>query len=1404
MTGVRKPGSYFGRDNEWNYISESLGAPQGRYLVYISGAGGVGKTAFLDALANGYAQSPEKCLVLRAIDFDDLTLRLPVNFLQRIASQLHGYEPSPAAFANFWALAQKGEGTDLASREENLRRLQASFIDGMNQISSTRRLAVMIDTLEKAPLWFPRFFAETISAIQNLVIILTGRPESLHLQQQLVHDLPPGNFEIKSFSWKGLKISLCQAYFAKADFDSAAASLIPLGININNEFKRRIWRLANGIPFQINLITSLLRYLEGSDPALNKHIYGLMQEIQDLQSEALAADIDLLRQRFQRALVTPFVINYKRSQLPGGLDESSRLTSRIILLIAHVNHYIAHAVGGFDARVLAELDGLMSEEQVNCGLQDIQEHRDTLYTFVKLYASAPGQINGIGLHDEMVRMLNNFAWMELDPPGLRNPYRKEISQHLVQYYDRTCNNLAGQNKDAPPTVETWMQAVESTNGQALLLARAFHGMYLNLRQGWNWIYELSEHVFKQSYFDTLLYDSVEAYIKATHIGEEEDTRARMGIWKAAALIARRELPSEHGKENKALEDAKRLLEESINLWTTKYKDAELNIQTLEQERNDLDKKRRSLLSEPAPRSRGIQQALDSFTQSIEEIKSTIKENEHLKDLQRAHTSLGFIYRLQSRWAEAIDNYQKALTYSHRLNDARNVAEITNNIANVHLLSAQLYQAALYCQVSTIIRNHLGAIDKLGNSYRILGTINWRIGNTYECRNYWDRARKCHQNSPIDLALLDQLEGYIYYRIGDTNLGYQERKRIPGFGERIPPVRSYDLLNSATAELKRSDRKDELSATYNILSRSYRHDRNFSKAKECVDEALEYATSPYRQAEAHLSYCYLYFLLARQALAENKKEDAEAHFEEVRRHYDIGFKLAHEHNLVDLISVYQGIIGNVEYTLGGIHPDQEKHYQAAFEHYLQECIWAARNRSLRFERALNEVVADRLARMPLDQAQRFAQTLKNKQPWQEANLEAEYEKLESEVDGTMLFLGLPQPEHIDSIRQQFNRLMRAGSYSQALDTVKPALEQFYRMNWSADTVDILLKTAQAYRKLAKYTEARRYCKHALLIIQNMSADGKAEDIDLQRLKAHADFTMGRIMWEIGNTAEAASHFTEALKIYTAYHNYSDPRIAREMREGLARAVQYEGFMRFRIREYDQALDFLDWAEAEYRRIGNQRRILKVLNIKARIYRDRSENGDAQRARSALKESLEILAKMKEKDQYAEAETYLTHMILEYQEDQDSDNSQQRLAHLEIAEQWYQKAIAIANSNHYVLLQAVCEGVLGNILFDKARLQTRKGQKPDLRPAFDQYLIECYFDTFFERRRFFRSLDFLMRRLGRLSSDEIRDYIDYIYTRWQDFAAHGVYSSGEPVSAEYLDDMNQFCKLVEGFSEYIAQA
>lgn len=1420
-TGRQESDYYLGRTTEQGYLRKCLEADgRPRHLVYVSGLGGAGKTALLEHAPHLLRDPAQGKVTFVAIDFDDLTLRLPGNLMERIVDRLASQGLS-AHFEEFRGLYQRGE-EGFSESKKGQEAARKAFVGGLQALTEQTRLALLVDTLEKAPIWLPAFLGSVLSPVENVVIVAVGRPHSRRVKQALERalaeekDLPP--FQEMSFEWEGLDQEFCQEYFAsRQEFQSFDPRLTLLSHEMTANMQERIWLLAQGIPFQINLFVGMLRFLETGN-------YELARQINDLLSEILAASMAglernfELRQRFQRALVAPFVLNY---DLPADEDGYDRLTSRILLLIAHINHYLAHALGGFDASVLADLDPILTRGEVERGLDYIERNRRTRFSFVKLFCGPDGRITGIGLHDEMARMLNELGWIRLDPPGASESLRRQISAELVAYYDHKCLELYARGdltaeisrtedeKEAALLGRAWGKAVSMPEGQALLLARVFHAMYRDFRNGWNWVYGLSEQIFRQLYFDALLYESVEEYIQAMHIVYGPEIQAQMNAWKAAALIARPELSRED------LQEAQALLQDSIRIWSEKYQGDEEEVRHLEERHASLVELRRHALDTlrrspaQAPHLRPI---LDSVTAQLGEIERAIQTHTGFADLERAYTSLGFVYRLEGQWKEAIEHYELALRYSRWLRNRRNIAELANNIANVYLLWGRLTDAALYAQVGAIIRGHLGAQTELGHSYWVLGMINWRIGNTYECRKYLNRARECYER-PIDLARVDLYEGYTYYRIGDTEIGHKSLVRLPSLVEtgqtwqHIPPVRSFSLLEQAREVFEQYERTDDQSWTYNVLSRASRRDGDLEKAKTYASKALELSQNRQRVAEANLSLCALHYRQGQQKLEEGDVKGALGEFDEADRYYHKGAPMASDRNFISLMSVYEGIKGNIEY-------ERAKHlsrarYQKAFRHYLLECQISAQNKMLRFERALNEVVADRVARMPVDLALECTNILTDFDSWKAKGLERQYQKLSDEVDELKLFLGLPEKQQIDSMEASFNQHMQFGQYQQALKEATYALKQFRRYNWSIDSVRVLLKTAQAYRKVTQFTAARRYCKQALLALDNLaeSATGQARPVEVALQKAHADFTMGRILWEIGNTAEAATHFRFARETYLEYRRHNDPAIALEMREGLARSVQYEGFMRFRIGEFDQALEFLEWAETEYRALRNMRRISKTLNLKARIYRDRYEPDDITRARQALEEALNLALGVK--DEYAIAECYLTYMILEYQETMNARDVGEQMQYLDAAERWYQAGAHHAHDNGYALLQAVFEGVMGNVIFDRATLRAGEKGQGDLRPAFDRFLEECRWDAHFEERRFFRSLDFLMQRLSTLNSDEVRYYNNYILEKWQSFVREGKLPGEAPAgqyygtAEEYISHMQRFCRLVEDFSEYIAR-
>ena len=137
---------YLGRTGERGYIDDKVRATDDScHLIYIYGQGGVGKTALLDQIVESYPNESVPNAVLAEIDFDDLTLRLPTNFMERVADRLSN-QGAGQMFDPFRGLLGRPEGRFGAPREPQEETRQA-FVDGLRQLTAEKRLVVLIDTL---------------------------------------------------------------------------------------------------------------------------------------------------------------------------------------------------------------------------------------------------------------------------------------------------------------------------------------------------------------------------------------------------------------------------------------------------------------------------------------------------------------------------------------------------------------------------------------------------------------------------------------------------------------------------------------------------------------------------------------------------------------------------------------------------------------------------------------------------------------------------------------------------------------------------------------------------------------------------------------------------------------------------------------------------------------------------------------------------------------------------------------------------------------------------------------------------------------------------------------------------------------------------------------------------------
>jgi tetratricopeptide (TPR) repeat protein len=100
-------------------------------------------------------------------------------------------------------------------------------------------------------------------------------------------------------------------------------------------------------------------------------------------------------------------------------------------------------------------------------------------------------------------------------------------------------------------------------------------------------------------------------------------------------------------------------------------------------------------------------------------------------------NLGMVYRVQSRWNEAICCYEQSLKIKRELGDRRGESQSLNNLGSVFASQHQWDKAIECFQHSLTIKQELG--DHHGEA----STFN-NLGNIYKDQNRWEEAIDCHQ------------------------------------------------------------------------------------------------------------------------------------------------------------------------------------------------------------------------------------------------------------------------------------------------------------------------------------------------------------------------------------------------------------------------------------------------------------------------------------------------------------------------------------------------------------------------------------------------------------------------------------------------------------------------------------
>jgi tetratricopeptide (TPR) repeat protein len=368
---TREKVAFIGREKELDDIDALIDDAGQRHVLFIKGAGGVGKTRLLQEIRDrSLGRQDIEMTVTDVLTFDDRNLRLPENLRYRIAEELGQgtFEP----YCRHLIDLQRSVGPSLSreqleqKRQEALRAFNACLRETLNQ----RRGVILLDTtdaLEEGDRAWEYIATDLAQQPCNMLLILAGR-DADKLYDRLEPILGEDAAHLIELAPLGEEDSI----------EYLEARQSQLHCTIDPAIAKKIIFLARGRPILIDLAVDWLAH----ELPLAWIEEESLEELRALPAEELEAR----RDEFQRNLVRR-VLNLRTP------------VDRLLLALTHA--YPANVP------LVARLLGMSEEEAAN-----VSQEAESYISVKQL----PGE--WITLHDEIRRLLEEVE-KEVDPEGRR-------------------------------------------------------------------------------------------------------------------------------------------------------------------------------------------------------------------------------------------------------------------------------------------------------------------------------------------------------------------------------------------------------------------------------------------------------------------------------------------------------------------------------------------------------------------------------------------------------------------------------------------------------------------------------------------------------------------------------------------------------------------------------------------------------------------------------------------------------------------------------------------------------------------------------------------------------------------------------------------------------------------------
>jgi uridine kinase len=219
-----------GREEEIAQIERAIKDSKYSYIIYITGAGGIGKTVLVRHILEHIKNDVTILAVSSLIDLYHTNQRTPDGFQQAIQEKI---SPDGSGFQSYSKQYQQLQNDIIRSREKSVilqqrQKTQRAFFNDINQLAKTRRIVVAMDTAEKLfyehdPLeevlgvenefysfqkWLEKEFLAKVK--KNIVVIIAGRPGT---DDSFVESLKRVEKQVEVIRLKGLKEDAALAYY---------------------------------------------------------------------------------------------------------------------------------------------------------------------------------------------------------------------------------------------------------------------------------------------------------------------------------------------------------------------------------------------------------------------------------------------------------------------------------------------------------------------------------------------------------------------------------------------------------------------------------------------------------------------------------------------------------------------------------------------------------------------------------------------------------------------------------------------------------------------------------------------------------------------------------------------------------------------------------------------------------------------------------------------------------------------------------------------------------------------------------------------------------------------------------------------------------------------------------------